>query len=320
MTIQLGIAPINWSNDDDPNLGKDISFDQCIKEMSEAGYCGTELGSKFPRDLSVLRQALTQQNLQLASGWFSTYITEDRPNDPTLSAYLDQLSFLRAMGARFINVCECGHAIQGTSLPIFGSQKPQFNDHQWQQLIQGLQTMGRIAQDFEMQMVYHYHAGTGVFNLDEIDFLMRHTSPELVSLLLDTGHAAFAGIDPQQLIERYGSRIRYVHLKDIRLSILNKVKAEEWSFMDGVRAGVFTVPGDGNLDFAPLLNALKAQHYSGWMIVEAEQDPALANPLDYAKKAKSYLRGVSEITSGKSSIQKEVGWALAQPTKLLPWI
>lgn len=289
MSIKLGIAPINWSNDDDPNLGKDISFQQCIEEMAKAGFCGTELGSKFPREIPILQQALSEQRLQLSSAWFSTYFTETDQHQPTLSRFLDHLSFLRAMGARFINVCECGHAIQGGTLPILRAQKPQFNEHQWRQLIQGLHSLGRIAHDFDMRIVYHYHAGTGVFNLEEIDTLMRHTSPELVSLLLDTGHAAFADIQPLQLIERYGSRIRYVHLKDIRMQVLNQVATQRLSFMDSVRAGVFTVPGDGDLDFAPIVTALKALGYEGWMIVEAEQDPAIAPPLEYAQKAIGYL-------------------------------
>ena len=290
MSITLGIAPINWSNDDDPNLGGNIPFEQCIEDMADAGYRGTELGSKFPTNRATLQQALTEKGLQLASGWFSTYFTEDGRGEETLSLFLDKLSFLRAMGARFINVCECGHAIQGTSEPILGDKKPRFSEPQWLKLIQGLHALGRIANDFSMHMVYHYHAGTGVFHLDEIDTLMRHTSPELVSLLLDTGHAAFADINPLQLIKQYGSRIRYVHLKDIRLSVLNTVATRSLSFMDSVRAGVFTVPGDGNLDFLPILSALNAWHYEGWMIVEAEQDPAIAPPLAYAKKAMAYLR------------------------------
>lgn len=290
MSITLGVAPINWSNDDDPNLGKEISFKQCIEEMAQAGYCGTELGSKFPRDISRLKNALAGQGLQLASAWFSTYFTVEGQYETTLSQFLDQVSFLRAMGARFINVCECGHAIQGTSLPILGTQKPHFNEQQWQQLIQGLHTLGRIAHDVGLQIVYHYHAGTGIFNLDEIDFLMDHTSPELVSLLLDTGHAAFADINPLQIIKHHGQRIRYVHLKDIRLPVFNQVSTQHLSFMDSVRAGVFTVPGDGALNFSPILSALKERHYSGWMIVEAEQDPAVAPPLEYAKKAIEYLR------------------------------
>lgn len=292
MTIKLGIAPINWCNDDDPSLGKDITFEQCIREMAEAGFVGTEMGNKYPRNLTVLKQSLAEKGLQMASAWFSTFFTEAEQYDATLSRFLNHLSFMRALGAQFVNVCECGGAIQNTPQAILGNSKPEFSSTQWQQLIQGLHTLGRIAHDFNMQVAYHYHAGTGVFSEQEIDYLMQHTSPQLVSLLLDTGHAAFAGIDPIHLIKKYGRRIRYVHLKDIREDIFYQVQHQKLSFMDAVRQGVFTVPGDGKLDFATVLRELRQLDYQGWLIVEAEQDPAKAPPLEYARKAYAYLAEV----------------------------
>lgn len=292
MTIKLGIAPINWCNDDDPSLGKDISFEQCIEEMAMAGYIGTEMGNKYPRNANLLKQSLAESGLEMASAWFSTFFTEHEQYETTLSRFLDHLSFMRALGAEFVNVCECGGSIQNTSHAIFGAYRPQFNASQWQHLINGLHTIGRIAHDFNMQVVYHYHAGTGVFTESEIDYLLQNTSPKLVSLLLDTGHAAFAGIDPLKLIHKYGRRIRYVHLKDIRGSILNQVKQENLSFMDAVRQGVFTVPGDGSIDFLPLLHGLRQFNYQGWFIVEAEQDPAIAPPFEYACKAYDYLASI----------------------------
>lgn len=289
MNIKLGIAPINWCNDDDPDLGKDISFEQCINEMAMAGYIGTELGNKYPRDSNVLKRALESCGLQLSSAWFSTYFTVDGQYENTLSRFLEHLSFMRAMGSSYINICECGHAIQGTTLPVISPSKPEFTEKQWEQLTQGLHALGRIAHDFNMQLVYHYHAGTGVYSANEIDYLMERTSPELISLLLDTGHAAFAGIDPLDLIARHVDRIKYVHLKDIRSDVLRATERKQLNFMDAVRAGVFTVPGDGAIDFGPIFKALKNNHYNGWMIVEAEQDPAKAPPLEYARKAFAYL-------------------------------
>lgn len=292
MNIKLGIAPINWCNDDDPNLGKEISFEQCINEMSLAGYKGTELGNKYPRDVKVLKKALEHKGLQLSSAWFSTFFTVPDQYKNTLSRFLEHLSFMRAMGASFINICECGHAIQGTDLPVISPSKPEFTQEQWEQLTNGLHAIGRIAYDFNMQLVYHYHAGTGVYSANEIDLLMERTSPELISLLLDTGHAVFAGVDPLNLISQYGDRIKYVHLKDIRSEVLKKTEVEQLNFMDAVRAGVFTVPGDGAIDFIPIINALKRNKYNGWMIVEAEQDPAKTPPLEYAKNAFSYLNSI----------------------------
>lgn len=292
MNMKLGIAPINWCNDDDPSLGADISFEQCISEMAQAGYVGTEMGNKYPRNTPQLQRSLADSGLQLSSAWFSTYFSEPDRYQETLSRFLDHLSFMRAMGAFYINICECGHAIQGTELPILGFDKPQFNQQQWGAVIRGLHAIGRIAHDHHMQLVYHYHAGTGVFTEAEIDFLMNNTCPDLLSLLLDTGHAAFADIDPLDLIQKYGQRIRYVHLKDVRPEVLREVSRHSMNFMDAVRAGVFTVPGDGCLDFVSVLGALRNAGYQGWLIVEAEQDPAKAIPLVYAKKAYEHLNEI----------------------------
>lgn len=293
MSIQLGIAPINWCNDDDPELGKQFSFEQCIQEMALAGYVGTELGHKYPREVPLLKKALNSQGLQLSSAWFSSFFTEPDQYQNTLSRFMEHLSFMRAMGASYINVCECGHAIQGTHQAIMGPSKPEFTEAQWELLIQGLHAIGRIAYDFKMTLVYHFHAGTGVYNKNEIDYLMEHTSPRLLSLLLDTGHAAFAGVDSLDLINRYADRISYVHLKDVRQDVLLKTAHDQLSFMDAVRAGVFTVPGDGMVDFAAIFKALKGYHYFGWMIVEAEQDPNLAPPLEYAVKAFNHIQSLN---------------------------
>lgn len=233
--------------------------------------------------------ALDARGLSLAGAWFSTHFTEPGRFEESCLRFLDHLSFVHATGARCINVCECGYAIQQSGKAVLGNEKPRFDERQWDLLIQGLHIIGRLAHDWGMTLAYHYHAGTGVFFEDEIDFLMRHTSPDLVALLLDTGHAAFAGVDPRLLIARFGSRIRHVHLKDVRESVWKRVEAEGLSFMEGVRAGVFTVPGDGMLDFPAIVSDLKDANYRGWCIVEAEQDPKLAPALIYAQKAREHL-------------------------------
>lgn len=294
MQAKLGISPINWCNDDDPSLGQDISFEQCIKEMAEAGYAATEIGSKYPRDPIALKNTLEQHGLEITSAWFSTYFTEPERYQETLSKFLLHLSFSRAVGATFINVCECGHAIQQTNHPVLGDKRPVFTPDQWSSLIRGLHHIGRVAHDFGMKIVYHYHAGTGVFTFEEIQYLMQHTSPALIGLLLDTGHAAFANINSLELITHFGNRINYVHLKDIRQPILQQTQHLQWNFMDAVRAGVFTVPGDGDISFKEILQALHTSQYQGWMLVEAEQDPAKAPPLDYAKKAYAHIHQLKE--------------------------
>lgn len=287
--IKLAIAPIGWSNDDMPDLGSHISFEQCIQEMSLAGYQGCEVGHKFPRDPVVLESALSRHQLQVASAWFSTYFTEAGRTEETIANFIIHMNFLKAMGANVIVVCECGHSIQGKQLPILAN-KPVFNDTQWQQLIDGLHHIGSLASQNNMTIVYHHHMGTGIQQAAEIDRLMTMTNAKLVSLLFDTGHLAFASENPLAILKAHGQRIRHIHLKDIRKDILADVHEQQLSFLDAVRAGVFTVPGDGCIDFAPIFKDILALQYHGWWVVEAEQDPDKANPLTYAKMAREYLR------------------------------
>lgn len=289
---KLAISPIGWTNDDDPSLGGHISFEQCITEMSQAGFEGTELGSKFPKDAMILKHQLAAQNLSLSSAWFSSFFTNPNQYHQTMDTFFNHVSFLKACGASIINVCEVYNSIQQNNVALFSDYKPMFNDKQWQRLFDGLHAMGRITHALGMQLAYHFHLGTGVQNQQEVDQLMENTSPELVGLLLDSGHAYAAGIDIGALIGQYGKRINLLHLKDVRPDILQQVKEKKLSFMDGVKLGMFTVPGDGCIDFKAILTQMHQCHYQGWMVVEAEQDPAKAEPFLYAQKAKHYLTGI----------------------------
>lgn len=287
-SVQLAIAPIAWTNDDLPELGGHISFEQCIEEMAAAGFTGSEIGNKYPRDPDILKPALEQRGLQISSAWFSTYFSEEGQSVETVDKYVEHMNFLKEMGARIVNVCECGYCVQMGSGNVF--DRPKFSDEQWQQVAQGLNMIGEIARDNEMINAYHYHMGTMVQNLEDTDRLMKLTDPRLVHLLLDTGHSYFAGDDPLSIVRKYGQRIRNVHLKDIRQEILDIAYSGKMSFLDSVKAGVFTVPGDGCIDFSPVFKALAELGYQGWFVVEAEQDPDKANPLKYAKMARNFIR------------------------------
>jgi inosose dehydratase len=292
--VKLAIAPIGWSNDDMPELGAHISFAQCIQEMADAGYQGCEVGHKFPRDAAELSAALLPHRLNVASAWLSLYFTEAGREQETIENFKTHMTFLKAMGASVIVVCECGNSIQGKPLALF-NHKPRFTESQWQALISGLHQIGRAARENDMSIVYHHHMGTGVQNQDEIDYLMAATNPDLVSLLFDTGHLTYAGGDVMATLKQHGHRIKHVHLKDIRETVLQQVKEQRMSFLDSVRAGVFTVPGDGMINFKAIVDELAQQKYSGWWVVEAEQDPEKANPLLYAKMARGFLREVAGI-------------------------
>ncbi len=287
--VHLGIAPIGWTNDDMPDLGKENTFEQCVSEMALAGFTGSEVGNKYPKDPAVLKPMLDIRGMRIANQWFSSLLTSE-PYEVTIENFKKQLEFLKAMGAKVIGASEQGNSIQGKQIPILGEQKPVFTDEQWQLIAKGMNEMGKIARDMGMTLTYHHHMGTGIQTMAEVDKFLELTDPELVFLLYDTGHFAFSGEDHVVAVERYMPRIKHVHLKDIRSSVIEQVRKENKSFLEAVRMGAFTVPGDGDLDFKPVFEVLEKNNYSGWMIVEAEQDPAKANPFEYAVKARKFIR------------------------------
>ena len=293
--IKLGIAPIAWTNDDMPELGGEIPFEQCIAEIHEAGFIGTAVGSKYPKDPDVLKQALAPHNLQISSQWFSSFFTTEQKEGTTVEAFKSHMAFLKEMGANIIVISEQGGSIQGQmDTPVFES-KPILDDKGWNKLARGLETIGTLALQNGMKIAYHHHMGTVVQSREEIDKLMAISDPKSVFLLADTGHMFYAGGNPADLLSSYQDRIVHIHLKDIRAPILEEVKHNHLSFLQGVKAGVFTVPGDGTIDFQPIFDIIGQSDYEGWLIIEAEQDPAKANPLKYAKKARATIRRLGGI-------------------------
>jgi len=291
--VKLAIAPIAWTNDDMPDLGKENTFEQCVSEMALAGFSGSEVGSKYPKDPSVLKPMLDIRNIQICNQWFSSLLMSE-PYEVTIQNFKEQLKFLKAMGSGIIGASEQGNSIQGTTLPIFKA-KPVINEEQWKKLAKGFNEMGKIAHDNGITFTYHHHMGTCIQTMSEVDKFMELTDPELVFLLYDSGHFAFSSEDPVKALQKYIKRVRHVHLKDIRRPIVDRVHAEKMSFLEAVRAGAFTVPGDGDIDFKPIFDILAENNYKGWMVVEAEQDPAKANPFEYALKARKYIREMTGL-------------------------
>jgi inosose dehydratase len=286
-TIKLGIAPIAWTNDDLPELGGENTFEQCVSEMALAGFTGSEVGNKYPRDTEILKKALSLRELQIASAWFSAFLTT-KPLEETVEAFIEHRDFLHAMGAKVIVVSEQGKSVQGQTVPVYKA-KPVFTEEEWKLLVDGLHRLGELAAEKDMDIVFHHHMGTGIQTTEEIDKLMELTDPKLVSLLFDTGHLVFSGENPIHVLKKHLPRIKHVHLKDIRPEVVARVKEEDLSILQAVKAGAFTVPGDGGIEFAEVFTTLAASAYKGWFVVEAEQDPALANPLAYALKARRYI-------------------------------
>lgn len=286
--VKLGIAPIAWTNDDMPDLGSENTFEQCISEMALAGFTGCEVGNKYPRDdIPALKKALSLRNMQICNAWFSSFLLT-KPYDEVEKDFTDHISFLKEMGARVVGISEQSYSIQGTDKSVF-KDKYIMNDDEWTRLCDGVNRLGKVAKDMGISLTYHHHMGTVVQTAAEIDRLMENTDPELFSLLYDSGHLAYCGEDYIGVLKKYANRVKHVHLKDIRPEVIDKVKKENLSFLEGVRLGTFTVPGDGAIDFGPIFDILADSGYEGYVLVEAEQDPAKANPFEYALKARKYI-------------------------------
>jgi len=248
------------------------------------------VGSKYPRDPAVLKPMLDIRGMQICNAWFSTFFANG-DKAKTIDQFINHMNFLHAMGARVIGCSEQSKSIQGTSLPVL-EQKPVFTDEEWRLTAEGYNELAAIAAQKGMRVTLHHHMGTGIQTPAEIDRFMAMTNDN-VGLLYDTGHIYYSEGSQQVMLDvltQHLPRIFHVHLKDVRDSVVAEVRANSLSFLDGVKKGTFTVPGDGVIDFKPVFKILDDYGYKGWMVVEAEQDPAIANPFEYAVKARKYIR------------------------------
>lgn len=282
MPIRFGTNPIGWSNDDMPELGGETPLEQCLTEAKQAGFEGMELGNKFPRQPAALKKVLSAHGLDLVSGWYSGELLRRTPKQE-MELLRPHLDLLKALGSHvlvFAETTDCNH-----HEPL--SKRPKLKENQWAELGKRWTEMADMTWAEGVRLCFHHHMGTVVQIESEIHAMMAATGPSF-HLLLDTGHATWGGADPAALARRYRNRISHFHAKDVRKAIMAKANAEDWPFLKAVVEGVYTVPGDGNVDFVAALKELPG--YSGWLVVEAEQDPKKANPLKYAKMGYANLR------------------------------
>lgn len=290
MPPRLAINPLTWTNDDMPELGAETPLETCLAEARLAGFEGVELGNKFPRTAQALRPVLARHGLALASGWYGSRLLE-RDVEAEMAAAEPHVALLAAMGCTAMVHAEVTGAVHGDrATPV--SRRPVLDDAGWALLAARLTGMGRSLAARGLRLAYHYHMGTVVETEAEVDRLMAMTGPE-VGLLLDTGHLAFAGGDPAALARRHAGRIVHVHCKDVRAEVLAEARRRDLSFLDAVLAGVFAVPGDGSIDFRAVFAALAAAGYGGWLVVEAEQDPAKAHPLTHARMGHDHVAALA---------------------------
>ncbi|WP_018912765.1 myo-inosose-2 dehydratase [Thiomonas sp. FB-6] len=281
--IQLAISPLTWSNDDMPELGGEIALETCLSEMRQAGFTGTEMGAKYPRDPQVLLPLLQRHGLRLASGWCSGNLMRDDV-ETEWKAIAPHVALLRAAGVKAMVYGEVRNTVHGdihrklSSRVVLGTEEFRRYGTRLTALAE------RLLSEHGIRLAFHHHVGTIIETPQDVLRLLECTG-EAVGLTFDSGHAAFGGADPAVLLRELAPRVAHVHFKDVRPAVLHQTRAADKSFLDAVLAGAFTVPGDGAIAFEPLLTLLGQAGYEGWIVVEAEQDPALAHPLTYARLA-----------------------------------
>ncbi|NOC47516.1 myo-inosose-2 dehydratase [Ruegeria sp. HKCCD7559] len=286
MSVKIGISPIAWQNDDLPDLTAAYTMEQALKEAREIGYTGVERGQRMPADTEGLRAYLDANDIALCGGWCSgSTLVNDLHSE--IAVVREQVEQFVALNSPCIVYAECSNTVQGQiGTPV--NDRPKLSRDEVLAYAGKLTELAKWMADQGMPMAYHHHMGTIIESEDEVNWLMEGSGPEL-SLCFDTGHLLFGGGDVMATLNRWGDRVHHVHFKDIRPEIVQVTRENNRSFLDAVIAGAFTVPGDGCIDFQAVANALKAMDYSGWIVVEAEQDPAKAPPYEYSKMGYDHI-------------------------------
>ncbi|NIF21671.1 myo-inosose-2 dehydratase [Candidatus Pantoea multigeneris] len=290
LSVKVAISPLSWANEVIEEFGKDATADICLTGAQAAGYEGVEMSRLFPRNPDELNLLLSGYHLSLASGWHSGFLAE-RSVDEELSAVHEFATLLQKTGSQVMVYGECA-AMADNALDVPMSRRRRLNPEQMAAYGARLTKFAsKLAQRYGLALAYHHHLMMVVETQDEIRQLMAATGDE-VGLLLDTGHALTGGFSYVDLITEFGPRIKHIHLKDVRTPILDTVRSNDLSFNEAVRAGMFSIPGDGAIDFLPLVEFINDSGYAGWVVVEAEQDPSLERPEITVARARDWLSTV----------------------------
>ena len=289
--ILYGTNPIAWSNDDDRSIGAHLTLDDCLSDCRQIGFDGIEKGHKMPSDGTALKAKLGDYALRFVGGWHSTNILAYGSSVQSEVAAVDRhIAMTKAADSDLIIVCECSNTVHGND-DVAVNDRPILTDPDWIRLMAGINVLADHAAYRGMQFCYHHHMGTAVESAEDIDRFMAAAGPN-VRLLLDTGHCTFAGADPAEVARKYMARVGHIHCKNVRRPVIEQVRGDGLSFIEGVRRGAFTVPGDteGCVDFSPVLKIAADHGYQGWLVIEAEQDSAVREPMHYQSMGHTALR------------------------------
>lgn len=292
--ILYGTNPIAWANDDDQSIGADIPTEQILREAGrEIGFDGIENGHRWPQnDPKALKDLLGSYGLKFISGWYSTELLV-RSVEEEIAAVQGHLAKLKENGCKVCIVCECSNTVHGSpTTPV--NDRPRLSAAEMAAFGAKMEAFAAYLAGEGITLAYHHHMGTVVESPAEIDAFMAATGPAM-HLLFDAGHCTFGGGDPEVVLAKHVGRVAHFHAKNIRRDVCEQVRAERMSFLQGVLAGAFTVPGDpeGAIDFLPLMKILAGANYSGWLVIEAEQDPKLRNPLHYQSMGLKALKAAA---------------------------
>ena len=291
MHLRIANAPTSWGVEgpDDP---ANPSWSRLLDDVAAAGYPGVELGplGYLPEDPVRLRRELDARELELVAGFVFAPLHTDEGAAEALRVGRRTCELLAGTGAALLVIIQ-GFTPERERAAGRAGEAEGLDDAGWDTLTRAVHALARMARDDHgLVPCIHPHAGTHVEFEDEIERLIAATDPDLVSLCIDTGHCAYAGVDPVALYRRHAERVAYFHLKDVRPE---RLAARALSFDEAVGAGVFCPLGEGAVDFRALRDALEEHDFDGWAAVEQDRLPSdPSSPAEHAAASLRHLRAV----------------------------
>lgn len=296
--MKVANAPCSWGVLEFGLEGKTAGYQTVLKEMSDTGYIGTELGDWgfMPTDPALLRETLFKRNLDLIGAFVPVNFINPIAHERGARTAIKTASLLSAVNpdeAKIVLSDENG--LNPVRRKLAGRIESQhgLKISEWDLFAEGVEFVAkRVLEETGIESVFHHHCAGFVETPEEIKHLMDRTDPELVGLCFDTGHYAFGGGDPVQGLKRFSDRINHVHFKDWDQKISEKSVKNAWDYFESVGNGIFCELGKGSIDFEAVLKELRKQNYDGWIVVEQDILPGMGSPKESAKRNREFLESI----------------------------